>query len=61
MVAGVRPGRLRASDLVAPTSGVRVRAALHYEERCRAVLLALPPHAFLCGAAAAELHGIPLP
>ena len=55
------PSRLRASDLVAPTSGVRVHTAAQYEERCRAVLLALSPHAFLCGGAAAELHGIPLP
>lgn len=58
---GVSSGRLRALDLVTPTSGVRMAASASFEERCRAVLMALPSGAFICGVAAGVLHGIPLP
>ncbi|MFC9917404.1 hypothetical protein [Agromyces binzhouensis] len=61
IAAGVRPSRLRASDLAAPTSGVRVEAEADELVRHRSVLRALRSDAFLCGRSAARLHGLPLP
>ncbi|WP_350348135.1 hypothetical protein ABIQ69_16100 [Agromyces sp. G08B096] len=59
--AGVSAKRLRASDLVAPTSGVRMPRAAGIRERRRAVLLAVRADAFLCGVSAAQEHGLPMP
>ncbi|GAA2030619.1 DUF559 domain-containing protein [Agromyces tropicus] len=61
--AGVGPDRLRRGDLVAPFHGGRAPAAvrLGLDGRCRLALALAPPSAFVCGATAASVHGIPLP
>ncbi|MDR5701537.1 hypothetical protein [Agromyces aerolatus] len=58
--AGVTPGRLRALDLEAPTSGARVARGAPLDERARAILRTRPD-AFLCGASAGWWLGLPLP
>lgn len=60
LAAGMSPGRLRALDLDAPTSGARVTRGAPLDERARAILRTRPD-AFLCGASAAWLFGLPLP
>ncbi|WP_401000163.1 hypothetical protein [Agromyces sp. GXQ0307] len=53
--------RLRASDLVAPTSGVRIAADAEELAQHRAVLRVLRPDAFLCGRSAAQHLRLPIP
>lgn len=59
--AGVSPDRLRARDLDRGIRGVRLPNAAALAERCRAALLACRDGAFICGATAADLHGMPVP
>jgi len=60
---GIDRDRLRRRDLIAPFHGSRAPAAdpLGLDDRCRLALSLAPPSAFLCGATAASVHGIPLP
>lgn len=57
------PSRLRARDLDRPYRGIRITVGSLREERDRILAFAprLPPRAFLFGASAAILWGIPLP
>jgi hypothetical protein len=71
---GVPAGRLHASDLTTPFSGIRMPApaadqwhdpfTAHRDltrQLCQAYALRMPPEAFYCGPTAALLHGIPIP
>lgn len=63
-LAGVPPSRLRRSDLVGPTHGVRtVLPAAHDDTagRCRELLPAIPAAAIFSHVTAARLHGLPVP
>jgi hypothetical protein len=63
VAAGVGRDRLERLDLARPFWGIRMPAATaaDFGERCRAALLACPSVAFLRGASAAMLLGIPIP
>lgn len=62
--AGVRPGRLAASDLISPFNSVRAPAAAPldtHRRRCGAALPRLEEHQFFSHVTAASIWGIPLP
>jgi hypothetical protein len=61
--AGVPKHRLQARDLARPYWGLRAPAATNLSilHRCQLLGLALPDHAFLSGATAAALIGMPVP
>ncbi|WP_382307570.1 DUF559 domain-containing protein [Herbiconiux sp. UC225_62] len=63
MANGVVRGRLRARDVVAPFTGVRIPAdrALTLADRCRSFALRMPRDAAFSHTTAALLHGIPVP
>lgn len=60
LARGISPRRLRAKDLDRPFHGTRARSSLAPDQRLRVLLAALPTHAFVCGATAAALWGLPL-
>ena len=63
LASGATPARLRARDLRAPTSGVRIEAAQDetFAERVRAFALALPEDIAFSHLTAARLLGLPAP
>ncbi|MFB2599369.1 endonuclease domain-containing protein [Herbiconiux sp. P17] len=63
MMNGVGRGRLRARDVVAPFTGVRIPVghALTLADRCRGFALRMPHDAAFSHTTAALLHGIPVP
>jgi len=63
VAAGVGRDRLARQDLARPFWGIRMPAALASGtiDRCRAALLGCPPDAYLRGATAAKVIGMPVP
>lgn len=60
--AGIARGRLRGPDIRHPYPGVNSTAdAKGVVERCRALAVRMPPHAFFCSVTAAVIMGVPLP
>lgn len=58
---GLTPSTLRSKAWSAPHHGIRIGRDASERERLAALLRGVPRHAFVCGATAAVLHGLPLP